>query len=129
ALRFQQQRNEIMKKFFQLVKSASPAPYLTHPPFLKACASHLALLETPAPAPIDIRVNPWVSATAKPETITRLLQNLQPEGSDSLTVMQQHLPEPREPPHRHNPALPRCCPRLLPWLAGSRTWAENLQTA
>ncbi|MGK0651055.1 hypothetical protein, partial [Bordetella bronchiseptica] len=45
-------------------------------------------------------------ATAKPETITRLLQNLQPEGSDSLTVMQQHLPEPREPPHRHNPARP-----------------------
>ncbi|WP_235176223.1 hypothetical protein, partial [Bordetella pertussis] len=31
ALRFQQQRNEIMKKFFQLVKSASPAPHLTHP--------------------------------------------------------------------------------------------------
>ena len=44
-----------MKKFFQLVQSASPAPYLTHP-FLKACASHLALLETPAPAPIGIRL-------------------------------------------------------------------------
>ncbi|KCV42615.1 hypothetical protein L506_3535 [Bordetella bronchiseptica GA96-01] len=36
-----------MKKFFQLVKSAPLAPYLTHP-FLKACASHLALLETPS---------------------------------------------------------------------------------
>ncbi|MGV2863662.1 hypothetical protein, partial [Achromobacter sp. AGC39] len=73
---FQQQRGEIMKKFLSLVKSAS---FAFAPPLscLRPLSGPLPLaaIETSEP---PIRVNPKFSATAKPETITRLLQIMQP---------------------------------------------------
>ncbi|WP_205736597.1 hypothetical protein, partial [Achromobacter xylosoxidans] len=61
--------NEIMKKFFSLVKSASHTAFrfLACDPFRPASLSSYR----------NIRVNPKFSATAKPKTITRFLQIVQ----------------------------------------------------
>jgi hypothetical protein len=62
-----------MKEFLSLVKSAS----------FRLSAHSTALPATPSGLPLfssyrNIRVNPKFSATAKPETITQLLQIMQP---------------------------------------------------
>jgi hypothetical protein len=70
APRCLQQRNEIMKKFFSLVKSASHTAFR----FLACDLFRSASLSSYR----NIRVNPKFSATAKPKTITRFLQIVQP---------------------------------------------------
>jgi len=65
-----------MKEFLSLVKSASFRFRATAflPATLQVCFSLAAIETSEAP----IRVNPKFSATAKPETITQLLQIMQP---------------------------------------------------